>query len=237
MTINALEVRLHRARRQLRAVLSNQLREDAIAFGMVLDDDDSQRWRDTSLWCMFCGMHRLQGWLETLPDGRVSLRLRCPDCGKFGVREWIVSGGMPDLCGMKAFRPAFQRSQQVATNYWTDIKNSEHCAYCNAPVTVRLLEPNEIFFTLRPWQGLRFAIHCAVCDSLYSTYLSGLVWFHPVVQSFMKQHPRWINEPEILTTCSNQPAFRIRLVDVVSMARLTIFLHQETLQMLASFQE
>lgn len=153
MTINALEVRLHRARRRLRQVLSNQLREDAIAFGMVLDDDDSQGWRDTSLWCMFCGMHRLQGWLETRPNACVSLRLRCPSCNQFGEREWIVSGGTPELRGMKAFRPAFHRSMSAANEYWSNTQTRQQCAFCKAPVHMQLLEPNEAFLFLRPWQG------------------------------------------------------------------------------------
>ncbi|QBD79255.1 sigma-70 family RNA polymerase sigma factor [Ktedonosporobacter rubrisoli] len=39
LTLKALEVRLVRARRQLRHILSNQLRADAEAFGLILDQD------------------------------------------------------------------------------------------------------------------------------------------------------------------------------------------------------
>ena len=39
LTLKALEVRLVRARRQLRHILSNQLRADAQAFGLILDQD------------------------------------------------------------------------------------------------------------------------------------------------------------------------------------------------------
>ncbi|HCI79912.1 MAG TPA: hypothetical protein DHW02_09485, partial [Ktedonobacter sp.] len=142
-----------------------------------------------------------------------------------------------ELHGMKAFRPAFQRSMQNATHHWTDMQRRQRCPYCNSSVTVRLLEPNEVFSFLRPWQGLRLAVYCAACDSLYSCYIAGLIWSHSMVQSFMKQHPRWINEPEMLTSYSNQSAFCIRLADVVSTSSLTIFLHEETLQVLATFEE
>ena len=42
VTINVLEARLHRARRQLRLVLSSDLRTDAQAFGLAIDDDIAQ---------------------------------------------------------------------------------------------------------------------------------------------------------------------------------------------------
>src|SRR5437667_10071777 len=68
MTINALEVKLHRARRQLRQVLHSELRVEAESFGLTLENETAaQGWRETSLWCFVCGRRRLQVIFEPQP--------------------------------------------------------------------------------------------------------------------------------------------------------------------------
>ena len=57
----------------------------------------------------------------------------------------------------------------------------------------------------------------------------------PAAQQFMDQHPHWIMEPETLMDWGGQPAIRVRLADVASSACLTVFLHAETPQTLATF--
>lgn len=234
LTINALEVRLHRARRQLRQVLNNELRSDAEAFGMALDKEITQAWRNTGIWCIFCGRSSVDGLFEVLSDDRVNLRMRCPNCGN----EWFKSGGMCELRGLKSFRPAFKRVIQVATAYWASPHNRQTCCHCGKPAHVQLIGHDETPSWLsESWQGLRFIMECSFCDSHMSQYVGGILWLHPLVQHFIKDHPRWINAPEKLTEYANQPALHISLVDVMSAARLTILIHRETLQVLASFQE
>ena len=80
ITVNVLEARLHRARRRLHQVLTTQLRSDALAFGLKLDDELDEQWRESREWCWFCGRHRLIGAFEPLSNGLVSLVMRCPAC-------------------------------------------------------------------------------------------------------------------------------------------------------------
>ncbi|HEY7413620.1 MAG TPA: sigma-70 family RNA polymerase sigma factor, partial [Ktedonobacteraceae bacterium] len=61
MSLGALELKLHRARRQLRQVLNGELREDAREFGLLLDEDESMGWQETREWCVCCGQQRLRG--------------------------------------------------------------------------------------------------------------------------------------------------------------------------------
>src|SRR5215469_1576731 len=61
LTLSALEARLHRARVQLRQVLSGPLRADAESLGLALDQELAAGWRETRLWCNICGRRRLQG--------------------------------------------------------------------------------------------------------------------------------------------------------------------------------
>jgi hypothetical protein len=55
---------------------------------------------------------------------------------------------------------------------------------------------------------------------------------HPEVQQFIARHPRWIVEPDRLTSYAGQPAIQHRLVDVSSASRLNVFVSPETLQVL-----
>src|SRR5579883_3191787 len=55
LTLSALEARLHRARGQLARVLSHDLRAEAAALGLALAPEDAAGWRESRLWCIFCG--------------------------------------------------------------------------------------------------------------------------------------------------------------------------------------
>jgi RNA polymerase sigma factor (sigma-70 family) len=233
LTIKALEVRLVRARRQLRQVLSTELRTEAEDFGLALDQKAATGWHQTRIWCMFCARTYLQGLLEPLPDDHVNLRMRCPTCN----HEWIKSGGMRELRGLKSFRPALKRVQQVATEHWASMPHRQACPYCREPVKVRLLRSGESLPWLTPWQGLRFTMECSSCDAHNSYYVGSAIWLHPLAEQFMTRHPRWINEPESLVEYAGQPAFRVCLTDITCAARLIMLLHVQTMQVLAIHHE
>ena len=55
LTLNALDLRLSRARKQLREILGGPLRERAVEFGLALAPADEQGWRDSRQWRHFCG--------------------------------------------------------------------------------------------------------------------------------------------------------------------------------------
>src|SRR5579885_1659031 len=112
LTISALEARLHRARRQLRQILSGPLREEAEALGLSLDGELAQGWRETRIWCQVCGRRRLHGLFIPQPDGGVNLHLECPDCSRIHCWGKIHSMGLVDLGSLRSFRPAWKRIQQ-----------------------------------------------------------------------------------------------------------------------------
>ena len=96
LTINTLEVRLHRARRQLFQILNRELRADAREFGLAVDQDTEAKtgWSETRLWCIFCGRHRFRGILEPLPDGRVNLRYLPAHPLRIGNRRNVYRRGL-----------------------------------------------------------------------------------------------------------------------------------------------
>ena len=65
LSLNALEARLSRARKQLRAALNGPLRERAVEFGLALAPASESGWRETSIWCHFCGQARMRGILSS----------------------------------------------------------------------------------------------------------------------------------------------------------------------------
>lgn len=242
LTINALEVRLHRARRQLRQVLETDLRTDAEELGLVLDEGVKGGWRETRIWCMFCARHHLHGLFEPFPDGRINLRLRCPSCAStIGSPEQegglTYSGGMFELRGLRAYRPAFNRTIQGAETFWTLICQRQTCLHCGSHVEARLFGPDERIPPLPRWSGLMFATYCPGCEGVFSIYASWAAWSHPQVQKFMKEHPRWICEPEVIVEYAGHPAVRARFVDITNATRLIVLIHAQTMEVLAIIGE
>ena len=242
ITVGALEQRLYRARQQLRLILNGPLRADAEELGLVLDPQRAFGWRESREWCMFCGRQRLRGIFEPLPDGRMTMRLRCPDCSRGQSRDLINSNAWIPLEGVRSFRPAIKRLVQKVLPYYAQAATQgwQHCGQCGAVVSVRILSPEECSEELphvQPWPGLMLVLACPSCGDLSSTCVGTIVCSgHAAARDFMEQHPRWINEPERLVAYEGQPAIRVQLTDISSAAQLTLFVHRHTWRVLAAIQ-
>jgi RNA polymerase sigma-70 factor (ECF subfamily) len=244
LTLGALELRLHRTRRELRRILSGPLRTDAEAFGLVLDDEPSHGWRETREWCNFCGRHRLRGTFEPLPDGRVNFRLRCPDCSQRFGGDVYSTGGMVPLAGARSFRPALKRlitflKHRYAQDYTQALHQGWHgCPSCGQRVPVRLVEPGHNLAVFPHQWCLTFA--CSSCGNITSPAAFACYWGNPrvapVALQFIEAHPRWLMEPDALNSCAGQPAIHFRLVDLAGRAQLTIFADTRTLHVLTLSQ-
>lgn len=239
MTIHTLEERLYRARRQLRQLLNNELRSEAESFGLALDAESTQGWRTSREWCYFCGQHRLLGKLESR-EGYGNLVMRCPSCSRM-YGDCNINRHMPELYNLHSFKPALKRVREKMQSWMPQAiaDGGYPCHACGKPVKLRLIPPNEPYgdyFFLHPEHVL--ALICPFCGECSSMWAGNTaLWFHPVSRAFQEQHPRSIIGPEIITEYANQPALRFCLIDVTSQARLIIFAHARTLQVLATFQE
>ncbi|GCE04799.1 RNA polymerase sigma factor [Dictyobacter aurantiacus] len=233
LSVKALEMRLHRARRQLRQVLNTSLRAEAEDFGLTLDAEARESWQETRIWCMFCARAYLQGRLETLPDERVNLRMRCPHCASQRGGEWFYTGAVDFLRSIHTFRPALKRLLGIPA--WLTSDYRQYCSWCQRAVTTYLTGDEQPLgaHTLPRWSGLRWVRHCPACDGLSTTPVGLSIIHHPSAQQFIKQHPRWLNEPETLIDYHGQPAIRVRLVDITSASQLVFLLDQQDGQILA----
>jgi predicted DNA-binding protein (UPF0251 family) len=242
MTIHALEERLYRARRQLRQLLNNELRTDAVSFGLIQDQDTVSGGRETRVWCPYCAQHRQRGILESRPDGTGYLRTWCPSCCT-QPDDQINLCTHKEMYGLRAFRPALKRLMLLQKSLLPQALVDGHhpCERCGQMAKPRLVKPCEPCGSYRngcPHPHHLLALECSYCGHASSTWIGGFAaWFHPAIDAFIEQHPRWMKEPEIVTEYDNHPALRFSLRDVTSNARLIVFSHYQTLQPLAIFQE
>jgi RNA polymerase sigma-70 factor (ECF subfamily) len=244
MTLGALELRLHRTRRELRRILSTTLRDEARSLGLILDKEISSGWRESREWCNFCGHRRLRGCFEALPGGRINFRLRCPECSpRFGGDIYSTGGAIP-LGGTRSFHPALKRliaflKHHYARDYTEALQTGWHpCPSCHGLVPIHLVAPGNDPGTFPDQWCLVFT--CPTCGRIASPAAFATCWAHPEVVpmalQFIEAHPRWIMEPDLLTVHAGQSAIRFRLSDVAGSAQLTILSDAQTLQVRALSQ-
>ncbi|HEX8995486.1 MAG TPA: RNA polymerase sigma factor [Ktedonobacterales bacterium] len=234
LTINTLEARLSRARKQLRAALNGPLRAQAVEFGLALAPADEAGWRDSRLWCHFCGRARLLGILDDAPDGGGRMLLRCPQCwSEFGVEETTISS-MPLLAGIKTFRPAMKRLLRASARTMVGaLQDGAPCLLCGALMTARLTHGSE----LPMYQGLTavYTQHFYVVATCHrcETYVTGAASIagsgNDRIVRFILERERFVLEPELIVTYQSLPAIRFGLRDLATNERLIYFADPETL--------
>ncbi|HLY32879.1 MAG TPA: sigma-70 family RNA polymerase sigma factor, partial [Ktedonobacterales bacterium] len=236
---NALGVRLHRARRQLEEVLSTQLRVEAEEFGLLPGGVDNAGWRETRMWCNYCGHHRLRGKMEPQPDGYLRVRLRCTACwSRYGV-DHLDAHVDTAKTPVSSFLPACKRAiHSLGELHATAIANGYvlTCPKCQRESTrLRIVRADELpratFSDL-----IYFTYDCPACGPSMSS-ISVVFWLLPAAWRFVAEHPHYLLEPDVCVEYVGQPTFRFRMTDASSSARLTTFAHAETLDILATFQE
>lgn len=242
----ALETRLHRARRQLRQILSGPLHSEAEAFGLALDEEMVEGWRETRLWCPLCARQRLQGCFMMLEAREgPNLHLRCPGCSRRYGQDTIHSMGLVSLAGLRSFRPAWKRVMQGLTDLVLQaLPQGQHpCLFCGKLASVQVTgRDTEAVSSFAPGP-YPFWIHwhCPRCGEDLDSggdvpSVDQLVyWSHPLTRQFMQQHPRWSSEPGTPVEQDGQQAIRFQIADVESADHLTVVAHRQTLQVLTLF--
>ncbi len=229
LTINALEVRLHRARRQLRQVLSNQLRSDAELFGMTVDKEMAQGWRDTPVWCFMCGQHKMVGIFEALPNGTINLRMRCPFCTQSEDVDMVSTYGIVQIGNIRSFRPAIKRAMIEAPQVCKQAMAQRFilCPECGTMATVHDVERHLLAFPFL--NRFYMVIDCPNDGTCFTAVVSACL-HHPLVQQFWANYPRCTFGPEQLIERAGQEVIQVQLFDITSASRLILFVSPLTLE-------
>lgn len=238
LTIHALEERLYRARRQLRQLLSTELRSEAESFGLHVDQASAASWRETRELCRNCGRYRQRGLIESR-DGLGFLQTRCPGCSTI-YGNTNTSGWIPELHGLHSFRPALKRIQAMMRSYMPQALSDGGypCRACGKPAKLRMVHPGEPYGRFVAHNHYELVLECLSCGETSSMWaLGALFWFHSAPSSFAEQYPHWVTEQEVMMEYANQPALRFRLFDLASSAQLIIIAHYPTLQICTTIWE
>jgi RNA polymerase sigma factor (sigma-70 family) len=236
ITIGALELRLHRARRQLRQILNGTLRTEAQWLGLPLDPEDAQNWHETRQWCWLCGKRRLLSRFETRADAHVDLSMRCPDCSNQYDLFIMHSQGLSSLDGLHAFRPAFKRVLQGMSKHfahWNAIAGK--CLFCHGPASIHIFRSDESE-TPRPPGRYWISNNCPRCGKGVSD-IATIITSNQIVQRFILQHERYLIKPYHLIEYNGVQAICIRMVDLTSATQLTTLVDAQTLHCLATFSD
>lgn len=241
MSLGALELKLHRARRHLRQVLSGELRADAAELGLLLHQDEALGWQEVRKWCVLCGKHRLRGTFERRPTGEVIMRLRCPECSARYGFDLSGSGDIISFAGARSFLPAMKRAMRAACEQFSTAVQHRVCAVCRSRVAVRLVSTHALGEAYLPLPDLPspfpdrsfLLVTCPRCGTATGDLVNGLL-LEPAARAFLLDRPHVVIEPDVLASYAGQDALCSRLVDLNSAERLTIMAHPQTLEIMAT---
>lgn len=251
VSAQALDMRLYRARSQLRKTLAGPLREEVAAFGLGsyamsasscrASDGAVDGWQETRITCYLCGRRRLVGRFERLAGGREELRLRCPACSRQHGVDVFRSKGIALLGKVRSFRPALTRAMRALADRARRslTTGSDVCLHCGQLVQRQLVWP-DAYPTALPQTMQRHWL-VAPCGRLSCSGLGpwpaveAALWFDPAARQFMARHRRWILLPEEVTDWQGRSVIRCGLGADGGRAQLILLVDAHTLRPLAHY--
>jgi RNA polymerase sigma-70 factor (ECF subfamily) len=249
MSLGALELKLHRARQKLQQVLHGELRDDAQAFGLLQDGDESMGWQEALQWCWGCGKRRLRATFEREPEGLITFRLRCPDCSPlYGndlvntdqLRQVGVLRSFPRLGTLRSFRPTFKHFLLAGCSFSRTVFDQRRCTICHANVQINILDRNTLesmYIGSDAWpQSIYLRVTCPNCEPYVCEFFSVLL-MNQDMHNFLLTRSHVHVTPPTMDTSAGQEALCSRLLDLKSGERLTIMTHPQTLQPMTTVLE
>ena len=223
----AVEARLHRGKRLLRRVLLTELRDAALAFGLVRSDDGG--WQPTRIWCPSCGERTLVG--RFTEQGRLALHcVGCRAVAHVGLprNRWTEAGWPSLFRGVHAFKPALNRLLGNAhVGFGTGIVGrTSRCGRCGtAPPLAVEWEAH-----LGRWVA---GARCPRCRQQLGAVSTDFVLLaRPEGRRFWREHPRIRPVPERDIEVHGRPAILRRYQSVTDSAELSAIFARDTFRLL-----
>jgi RNA polymerase sigma-70 factor (ECF subfamily) len=215
----ALRVRLYRGKAALREALAS-------ADSTSVQDG----WRETRIWCPFCGKRRLKRWVESRSDA-YSFRCSGPCLSSL---DMIGSGQSlpPGAQGLTSPKSLVARH---CLNLGVIYRNAlitgrRACVRCGNEFAVRQWLPDDLLPDGAPPYGIY--LHCAKCD----LFDGGSPWHlgldTPEAQRFWRRHPRMRALPTCEVETGGRPALVIGYENMTGGERLEIIADRMTYETL-----
>jgi RNA polymerase sigma-70 factor (ECF subfamily) len=227
----AVWMRLNRGKLLLKRVLTTDLRQEAVSYGLTALDADG--WQETRIWCSECGERRLLG---RFAEGR-DLWLDCVSClGRprvVHVRGWVgeLVWGIKStdlLEGVKGYKPALNRMMARSWEFYRHgiAGRTARCPPCRGEAPLRI-SPYEV-------SGHRdvqtHCPHCGRVEGIGTT--SAVAGDTPEARAFWHEHGRIRTLPAREVEASGVPAILSTLESVANGARLEVVLARDTLEVI-----
>ncbi len=232
LTAGALRVRLHRGKLSLCRVLTTGLRADALALGLALPGDPdtaSSAWRDTRIWCPFCGAHRLAVWMDP-ETGEYAFR--CAGACQDGI-HLVGAGRDPELLGLLSSPKSILTRHCLAAgaHYRRVLAGIPwRCPRCGAHLHVHHIGHDQ---PPHPILALGISLTCPRCDLLDDI---NSPWHLSIdteaAQHFWRRHPRMRFLPARPVELGGRPAVLTSMQSLESPDRLDIISARDTHEVL-----
>ncbi|MDR3573955.1 MAG: RNA polymerase sigma factor [Anaerolineaceae bacterium] len=224
----ALEARLHRGKIILHRLLTTQLRQEAISYGLVDPQDSS--WQETRLWCPICGQRKLYG---TLPQTTGQFELHCPNCSWEPHTFFAQSKNMPIFNRVKGYKATLTRFADFMYAYIRSGQSSASvpCNCCRRPLPLHYQLPVDTH-TYSGFGKRGMSVQCPTCGASSYACIYGFALDTPAAQVFWRLNPRMRTFPEQEIEVDGQPALHIRFQSLVSAVHLDLILSGQNYQVL-----
>ena len=231
LTEGAVEARLQRSKLALRRVLTTDLRDDAVAYGLIASSNAG--WQETRIWCVNCGERRLVGCFGEAGD----VQLDCPSCldGRrlVQVRGWVgeLIWGITSaelLEGVKGYKAALNRMAARNYEFYRPgiTGRTARCRWCRRQAPLRI--STHEFLGYRDVQT-----DCPHCGALHGvSTVSAVAFDRPEGWAFEREHRRIRTLPGREVEAAGVPAIVSRFESVAGSARLEVVLARDTLQVI-----
>jgi len=232
MSEGALRARLHRGKLALRQALETDLRAEALAFDVQLPATDQERqerqeWRETRIWCPFCGKGRL---LLRMGEAAEDVTYRC-------AHGCIPGGGViMGRCSIEVAQRGLTSAKSLlarqalllGNHYGQAVTTGEaHCVRCGTPLAAQVWTPENAPFMENTSYGIY--LPCSQCGADDSASLWHLALDTLAAQRFWRRHPRMRALPIQQISFDGRPALLTGFANYGGNERVEVISHRETL--------
>jgi RNA polymerase sigma factor (sigma-70 family) len=226
----ALRVRLHRGRLALRRALATDLRDHALALGLILPEaPDASGWQSTRIWCPFCGRHRIESRIDRSTG---SYSYRC--AGECLPRGAIVGStlGSDWLAGLTNAKSILTRHcLMLATSYrQTILRGGDTCSRCGRWYPVQQWGAGDTLPAPPYLHGIYLV--CPTCEVDDAATPWHLTLDTPAAQRFWRRHPRMRALPTRAIEFAGRPALVTGFESVAEHAHLALISARDTWEVL-----